>query len=160
MFFFHNNIHLEIINNDVAVIEISFLKSISVETEQCSLPTENSNQTDLQRQITTELREYLDGKRQIFTIPCAFTTGTPFQQSVWKNLTQIPYGQTWSYQQMAESINNPKAVRAVGGALNKNPISIIIPCHRVIGKDGSLTGFGSGLKTKKKLLELEQARFD
>jgi methylated-DNA-[protein]-cysteine S-methyltransferase len=82
--------------------------------------------------------------------------GTLFQKSVWQELLKIPYGKTINYGEMAERIGNPKACRAVGMANGKNPVSIIIPCHRVIGKDGSLTGFGGGIDVKKQLLELEQ----
>ena len=81
--------------------------------------------------------------------------GTDFQNRVWRALQRIPYGGTISYKQLAEEVGSPKAVRAVGAANGANPIPIIIPCHRVIGKDGSLTGFGGGLKLKRKLLELE-----
>lgn len=83
--------------------------------------------------------------------------GTPFQMQVWQALTTIPYGETWSYQDLANAIGNPKAVRAVGLANGKNPISVIVPCHRVIGKNGKLTGYAGGVERKKKLLSLEQA---
>ncbi len=104
--------------------------------------------------ILRQLAEYFAGKRQIFTAQLA-TRGTDFQKKVWKELQNIPYGQTASYGDIARRIGNIKACRAVGMANSKNPIPIIIPCHRVIGKDGSLTGFGGGLDLKKKLLELE-----
>jgi O-6-methylguanine DNA methyltransferase len=83
--------------------------------------------------------------------------GTPFQLKVWRALRNIPYGELVSYKTIAEAIGNPKAVRAVGGANARNPIPIIVPCHRCIGSDGSLTGFGGGLETKKRLIELEQS---
>ncbi|RQD69713.1 MAG: methylated-DNA--[protein]-cysteine S-methyltransferase [Tindallia sp. MSAO_Bac2] len=102
------------------------------------------------RQIT----EYFNAKRHKFDLPIDIT-GTPFQMGVWQALRSIPYGKVVSYGMIAEYIGNPKAVRAVGMANNKNPIAIIIPCHRVLGKDGHLTGFGSGMDVKQKLLELE-----
>ncbi len=103
-----------------------------------------------------QLDEYFAGIRTEFDLPLA-AKGTAFQQSVWQALCEIPYGETWSYQQLAEAIGNPKAVRAVGLANGKNPISIIVPCHRVIGKSGKLTGYAGGVETKRKLLQLENA---
>ncbi|GAB2592641.1 methylated-DNA--[protein]-cysteine S-methyltransferase [Nitrincola alkalisediminis] len=104
-----------------------------------------------------QLDEYFTGKRTSFTLPLA-AKGTAFQQSVWQVLCEIPYGETWSYQQIADAIGNPKAVRAVGLANGKNPISIIVPCHRVIGKSGKLTGYAGGLSRKASLLELEKMK--
>ena len=106
------------------------------------------------KQAKTELKEYFEGTRKEFSVPL-HTPGTEFQNSVWKILQHIPYGETRSYQQQAESLNKPKAVRAVASANGQNRISILIPCHRVIGKDGSLTGYGGGLERKKWLLEHE-----
>ncbi len=83
-------------------------------------------------------------------------TGTDFQNQVWHALTTIPYGETWSYQDLADAIGNPKAVRAVGMANGKNPISVVVPCHRVIGKSGKLTGYAGGVERKQRLLALEQ----
>ena len=101
-----------------------------------------------------QLQEYFDGERREFTVPF-HVTGTPFQLSVWNALTYIPYGSTKSYRDLAASIGCPKSIRAVGGANARNPISIIIPCHRVIGSDGSLTGYGGGLDRKAALLSFE-----
>jgi methylated-DNA-[protein]-cysteine S-methyltransferase len=101
-----------------------------------------------------QLREYFAGERKAFSLTLS-PRGTDFQRAVWSELRRIPYGETISYKQLAERIGKPKAVRAVGAANGANPIPIIIPCHRVIGNDGSLTGFGGGLPLKKKLLELE-----
>ena len=101
-----------------------------------------------------ELMEFLDGQRKEFTAITALH-GTPFQQSVWQALLEIPFGETVSYSTIAERIGNPKAVRAVGTAIGANPMLIIVPCHRVIGKNGSLTGFRGGLEMKAYLLELE-----
>jgi methylated-DNA-[protein]-cysteine S-methyltransferase len=101
-----------------------------------------------------QLREYFSGKRADFDLPLA-PDGTEFQRTVWRNLQDIPYGETISYGELAKRVGNPKASRAVGAANGKNPIPIVIPCHRVIGSTGKLTGFGGGLPTKEALLELE-----
>jgi methylated-DNA-[protein]-cysteine S-methyltransferase len=101
-----------------------------------------------------ELMEFLDGKRKDFTAATALH-GTPVQQSVWQALLEIPFGETVSYSMIAERIGNPKAVRAVGTAIGANPMLIVVPCHRVIGKNGSLTGFRGGLDMKVQLLDLE-----
>ena len=102
-----------------------------------------------------QLEEYFSGDRREFELPIS-AVGTEFQQQVWKALTTIPYGETWSYQDLANAIGNPKAVRAVGLANGKNPVSVIVPCHRVIGKNGKLTGYAGGVERKAKLLKLEQ----
>jgi methylated-DNA-[protein]-cysteine S-methyltransferase len=114
-------------------------------------------ETPVLKETARQMHEYLRGQRKEFELPLA-PQGTPFQLSVWKALQQIPYGETRSYKDIACAIGNPKAVRAVGGANHNNPISFIIPCHRVIGADGSMVGYGGGLELKKTLLELE-ARF-
>ena len=109
--------------------------------------------------VLTQLDAYCEGSLKSFNLILGQDLkiqGTDFQQKVWKELLKIPYGQTISYGQLAERIGNPNAFRAVGLANGKNPISIIIPCHRVIGKDGSLTGFGGGIDVKRQLLSLEQ----
>lgn len=102
-----------------------------------------------------EVIEYLNGKRRAFTLPLDLK-GTDFQLKVWRELLSIPYGETRTYKEIANNIGNPKACRAVGGALNKNPVLIVVPCHRVIGSNGGLVGFGGGLELKAKLLELER----
>ncbi len=109
-------------------------------------------------QIEKEANEYLDGKRKKFTVPL-LPSGTEFQQSVWKILQQITFGSTISYQELANKMNNPKATRAVATANGYNKIAFAIPCHRVIGSDGHLTGYGGGLGRKKFLIELEQSCF-
>jgi methylated-DNA-[protein]-cysteine S-methyltransferase len=103
-----------------------------------------------------QLREYFAGERTRFGLPLA-PKGTSFQRSVWSILEAIPYGETISYAELAQRVGNPKAARAVGSANGKNCIPIVIPCHRVIASDGTLGGFGGGLPTKAKLLELERA---
>jgi methylated-DNA-[protein]-cysteine S-methyltransferase len=101
-----------------------------------------------------QLTEYFAGTRREFDLPLRFQ-GTVFQTRVWRELTEIPYGQTWSYGELARRIDNPSASRAVGLANGRNPISILVPCHRVIGADGSLTGYGGGLERKRWLLAHE-----
>ena len=101
-----------------------------------------------------QLREYFVGKREQFDLPLA-PEGTEFQRGVWRRLQDIPYGETISYGELAKRVGNPKASRAVGAANGQNPIPIVIPCHRVIGANGKLTGFGGGLPIKEALLELE-----
>ena len=103
-----------------------------------------------------QLNEYFAGQRQTFDLPLA-PRGTDFQLAVWQALRSIPFGQTWSYAQLAAKIGKTSAMRAVGAANGRNPLPIIVPCHRVIGADGSLTGFGGGLPTKALLLRLEGA---
>ncbi|QDW67355.1 methylated-DNA--[protein]-cysteine S-methyltransferase [Luteimonas granuli] len=103
-----------------------------------------------------QLQEYFAGKRQRFDLPLS-PRGTEFQRTVWTTLAAIPYGDTWSYRDLARQIGRPTATRAVGAANGRNPLPIVLPCHRVIGADGSLTGFGGGLPTKRFLLELEGA---
>jgi len=101
-----------------------------------------------------QLEEYFAGQRAEFDLPLA-PAGTQFQRRVWAGLQAIPYGQTWSYGELASKIGQPTAVRAVGLANGRNPIAMVIPCHRVIGSDGSLTGYGGGLDRKRFLLDLE-----
>lgn len=109
----------------------------------------------LTKEAFAQLEEYLKGQRTAFTLPLR-PAGTPFQQRVWKALEEIPYGSTRTYAQIAALAGNPKACRAVGMANHNNPIAIFIPCHRVIGAGGALTGYAGGLELKKKLLELEK----
>jgi methylated-DNA-[protein]-cysteine S-methyltransferase len=101
-----------------------------------------------------QLDAYFNGTLEAFNLPLA-PVGTPFQEAVWSALLEIPYGELVSYKDIAEKIDNPKAERAIGGANNKNPISIIIPCHRVVGSNGSLVGYGGGLSVKQYLLSHE-----
>ncbi|MHC1756544.1 MAG: methylated-DNA--[protein]-cysteine S-methyltransferase [Methanosarcina sp.] len=106
------------------------------------------------REISRQLEEYFAGKLKSFDVKLA-PEGTEFQKSVWKALCEVPYGETRTYKDIAVSIGNPKAYRAVGLANNRNPIAIIVPCHRVIGANGKLTGYASGLDVKEFLLRLE-----
>lgn len=112
-------------------------------------------ETALLAEAAKQLKEYLAGKRIAFELNL-LPEGTPFQQKVWQVLRTIPYGETFTYKQTAEAAGNPKACRAVGMANNKNPLAIFIPCHRVIGSNGKLVGYGGGLNVKEKLLQLEE----
>jgi len=117
------------------------------------------NNSDVLDQAKSQLKEYFNYQRKIFDIP-VLTVGTDFQKSVWVALIKIPFGETASYLNLAKSISNDKAVRAVGSANGANAISIIIPCHRIIASDGGLGGYAGGLKTKEKLLSLENDLFN
>lgn len=109
----------------------------------------------LLRQAARELEEYFAGTRRTFTFPLS-AAGTPFQQRVWEALRAIPYGETRTYGQIAATVGNPRASRAVGMANNRNPIAIVVPCHRVVGSNGALVGYAGGLTVKQTLLELEK----
>lgn len=146
MIYTYGNISLAIGTGDDRLLALDFIPNQSA----------TKPRSPLEQLIKQQLDEYFKGKRQSFQIPLRFA-GTPFQVTVWNALLDIPYGKTETYGQLAARIGRPKAYRAVGNALNRNPIGIIVPCHRVLGSDGSLTGFGGGLETKKFLLELEQA---
>lgn len=112
-------------------------------------------ETPLLRRTAAQISEYLEGKRKIFDVPLQ-PEGTEFARRVWDALLTIPYGETRSYGQIAALIGNPKASRAVGRANGQNPLSILIPCHRVVGSNGTLTGYAGGLEMKKALLSLER----
>lgn len=105
-----------------------------------------------------QLLEYFDQKRQHFDLPIDLI-GTPFQQEVWHTLLQIPFGENTTYSALAEQINHPKAIRAVANAVGRNPLMIVVPCHRVLGKNGRLTGFRGGLPLKRQLLQLEKIAY-
>ena len=113
-------------------------------------------ETALIAECRNQLDEYFAGKRKFFDLPLA-PKGTTFQQKVWSALQEIPYGEVCTYKDIAVAIYNPKGCQAVGGANGKNPIAIIIPCHRVIGKNGKLVGYAGGMENKKFLLELEKS---
>lgn len=117
-------------------------------------PIPKTKETPLLLEAKKQLEEYFNGVRKDFDLPLD-TAGTPFQEAVWQALRTIPYGKTASYKDIAVAIGNPKAVRAVGGANNRNPISIITPCHRVIGITGKLVGYGGGMDAKEYLLRME-----
>lgn len=140
------NISLYLVATETHLINIQF-----TQPQKALLQT-----TELLSMATIQLDEYFQGKRTTFSLPFKLT-GTPFQLAIWKELQNIPYGQTTSYKEIAQKINKPKAYRAVGMANNKNPLPIIIPCHRVIGSNGKLIGYAGGLKLKNYLLELEKS---
>ena len=134
---------LEVTANDDGITAIRFVDAIG-----SSAPSEI---TDL---ACAQLKAYFAGTLTTFTLPLA-AQGTAFQQQVWQALSDIPFGETRSYGDIAKAINNPKGVRAVGLANGKNPIAIVVPCHRVIGANGTLTGYAGGLERKAKLLTIE-----
>ncbi len=114
-------------------------------------------ETSLIRRAFAQLEEYFCGERTVFDLPLD-ARGTPFQRRCWQALLEIPYGQTRTYAQQAQAVGSPRAYRAVGMANHRNPLPVLIPCHRVVGADGSLTGYAGGLEIKRKLLEIEQSR--
>lgn len=138
------NISLEIITENDKLKGINFVESYKEITEDDSF----------QKEIKKELMEYFEGKRKVFEIPLE-VEGTEFQKKVWTEMAKIPFGEKISYGELAEKSGSPKGARAVGLACNKNKIPIIIPCHRVVGKNGNLTGFAGGLDIKAQLLKLE-----
>ena len=115
---------------------------------------EPNQPTALSAEVYRQLQEYFAGKRTVFTVPYALN-GTSFQQAVWTQIAKIPYGQTAAYKDIAQAIDKPRAFQATGRAVGANPLAIIIPCHRVIGSKGELTGYAFGLEMKKSLLNLE-----
>ncbi|PQB02961.1 methylated-DNA--[protein]-cysteine S-methyltransferase [Aureitalea marina] len=123
-------------------------------TEKSITPTNTSPSEELQKAIE-QIRDYFDGKRSSFDLALA-PKGTDFQRKVWQELINIPYGKTISYQELANRLGDPLVIRAAASANGRNPIAVIIPCHRVIGSDGSLTGYAGGLHRKKWLVEHEQ----
>lgn len=129
-------------------------KVIELSVSAASCPNNIGNPNSLSDFTFTQIEQYLAGKRRLFDVPICLR-GTSFQLSVWQALMQIPYGQTRTYGEIANIIGNPRASRAVGMANNKNPICIIVPCHRVIGANGGLVGYAAGLDIKKMLLNIE-----
>ncbi len=135
---------LKIVSDGRAVKEVSFFDDKALKNEPDSITDEAEKQ----------LKEYFEGRRKSFDLPLSLE-GTPFRKKVWNELCNIPYGTTVSYKYIAQKINC-RAARPIGGANNKNPVVIVVPCHRVIGEGGSLTGYGGGLWRKEALLELER----
>lgn len=150
VYFYRTEIgRIGIVENGTAIIDLYF--------NEKELPSDiESKETDLLKEAGKQLQDYISGKRKEFELPLA-PVGTNFQQRVWKALQEIPFGETRSYGEIAKSIGQPTAARAVGMANNKNPILIFIPCHRVIGANGSLVGYAGGLEVKKHLLAMEKA---
>ncbi len=148
-FFYETNIgQIGIEENGRAITNIYFSK-------EADSPTDDLKETDLLKEAKAQLDEYFAGKRKSFDLPLA-PDGTAFQHRVWRALQEIPYGETRSYGEIARAIGSDKAARAVGMANNRNPIPIIIPCHRVVGANGKLVGYGGGLEIKAQLLDLEK----
>ncbi|KAF1067997.1 MAG: Methylated-DNA--protein-cysteine methyltransferase, constitutive [Pseudomonas citronellolis] len=143
---------LTLIANDTALVGVLWEHELAGRVDLT--PRERNDSHPILCEAERQLREYFAGERQSFDLPLEFI-GSPFQKQVWAQLVRIPFGQTRSYREIAELIGNPKAVRAVGAANGRNPLSIIAPCHRVIGTNGKLTGFAGGLDAKALLLALE-----
>lgn len=149
IYFYNSEIgRIRIADNGTAITELNF--DNDTQTHDIDL-----NKTSLVKEAIEQLDEYFAGRLKEFTLP-VMPSGTPFQIKVWKALQQIPYGETRSYKEIAQFIGQEKACRAVGMANNKNPIAIIIPCHRVIGSTGKLIGYAGGLHIKRFLLDLEK----
>ena len=147
-FVYNSPIGLLLIRSDEgAITEVSFAGDDSVSA--------SGSECDALSKCVAEFDLYFEGKLKEFTVPLKLI-GTDFRKKCWEALQTIPYGETINYKQLAEKVGNPKASRAVGGANHHNPIVVIVPCHRVIGANGSLTGFGGGLDKKQFLLELEK----
>ncbi|MCB2355571.1 methylated-DNA--[protein]-cysteine S-methyltransferase [Clostridium estertheticum] len=136
-----------IVENGIAITQMNFARKMPEGI--------NINETVLLKKANKQLQEYFSGKRKTFDLPLA-PSGTDFQQKVWSSLLEIPYGKTNSYKDIAKNVGNINAARAVGMANSKNPIFILIPCHRVIGANGKLVGYAGGLSVKEKLLEIEK----
>ncbi|MDP3114273.1 MAG: methylated-DNA--[protein]-cysteine S-methyltransferase [Candidatus Cloacimonadaceae bacterium] len=147
MIYTHDNICLKIEIKDEVIVGIDFCS----EGDCVASPIGTALESDIHLQFG----EYFEGRREDFALPYLLQ-GTHFQLSVWQALEEIPYAQTVSYSSIAQQIGNPKAVRAVGGAVGSNPLPLIIPCHRVIGKNGAIVGFRGGTDIKQALLNLEQ----
>jgi len=143
---------------DIFIADNANTNDININDTQPNITESNITQileTQLIKDAAMQLNEYLFGERMVFDVPLA-PIGTEFQKKVWTALCEIPYGETRSYKQIAQAINNPLACRGVGGANNKNPIMFMIPCHRVIGANGSLVGYAEGLDLKQRLLNMEK----
>jgi methylated-DNA-[protein]-cysteine S-methyltransferase len=152
IFYYNTKIgRIGIEENGIAITKLDFInKDVQEEIIE-------KNETALLREAIKQLNEYLDGNRSSFDLQLE-PKGTEFQRKVWNALKEIPYGETRSYGEIAKVIGNEKASRAVGMANNKNPIAIIVPCHRVIGANGKLVGYAGGLDIKEKLLNLEKKK--
>ena len=136
-------------------IKIGYADGKILSLQKCNSPGSQNQPCALADVAAEQLKEYFAGVRKTFDLPIKLC-GTPFQMRVWQQLQKIPYGQTRTYKQIAEAVGSPKACRAVGMANHNNPIAIIVPCHRVIGSNGLLTGYAGGLDFKQYLLNLEK----
>ncbi|WP_235811007.1 methylated-DNA--[protein]-cysteine S-methyltransferase [Aequorivita aquimaris] len=154
-----NRSHDDYVDTPIGILMLSFnekfeLVSAIFPKDEITLPVANGLGSVKIQRVKKQFEEYFNGTRKTFDIPLS-PEGTEFQKKVWTELLNIPYGETTTYQQMANKLGDPKVIRAAASANGKNPISIVIPCHRVIGSDGSLTGYAGGLHRKKWLLEHE-----
>lgn len=149
---------IAILGDDHGLLEVAFQQGKAAATIQDGFEAVSANSPDYFKATKMQLMEYFKGQRQSFSLPLA-QHGTPFQMKVWQALTTIEFGRTINYGQLAKRINNPKAVRAVGTANGANKLAIIVPCHRVIGANKTLTGYAGGMGLKAKLLMLEGAQF-
>jgi methylated-DNA-[protein]-cysteine S-methyltransferase len=150
-------LHYEYLESPIGIVEICASDKAIESIYFVDVKHNPSAPNALTKLAAEQLAAYFDGTLTQFSLPIS-AIGTTFQQNVWQALTQIPYGETCSYADIATRLQNPKAVRAVGAANGKNPISIVVPCHRVIGASGKLTGYAGGLHRKSWLLALEQRR--
>jgi len=148
------NIYVQYIQTPVGLLEISADDTSITSVYFANEKTKKENPSSLTNLCATQLKDFFDGKRNDFTLPLR-PAGTTFQIQVWNELQKIPFGRTISYMELARRLGDEKKIRAAGTANGRNPIPIIIPCHRVIGSDGSLVGYGGGLDKKKWLLEFE-----
>ncbi|MGO9242443.1 MAG: methylated-DNA--[protein]-cysteine S-methyltransferase [Bryobacteraceae bacterium] len=139
---------------DGALVRASFASSLNVPPGDWPGEWRRDPASPVLGDAVRQLREYFAGQREVFTVPLR-PSGTPFQLRVWHALEQIPYGHTRTYLDLARALGSPGAMRAVGAANGRNPLPIFVPCHRVIGANGSLTGYGGGLEVKRALLQLE-----
>jgi AraC family transcriptional regulator of adaptative response/methylated-DNA-[protein]-cysteine methyltransferase len=148
--------------NEAGLRLLYFYSDESVSTKSVRYPmmaNAINRPNEIISQTISELTEYFEGRRKEFTVPL-YLDGTDFQKMVWQQLINIPYGTTWSYQQLANELNMPSSTRVVANANGANKIAIIIPCHRVIGSNGKLTGYSGGLDKKQKLLEIERQKLN
>lgn len=148
-------IHYGYVDSSIGTVEIGVSAQSVTILEFVDHPRQTAtHESQVLHKAMEQVKAYFEGRLKVFDLPLDMA-GTPFQQSVWQALLDIPFGRTASYQQIADAVGNPKAVRAVGAANGQNPVSIIVPCHRIIGKNGSLTGYGGGIWRKEWLLRHE-----
>lgn len=143
-----------LVENGKGISAVEHLETETSESRKAALGEAQEKDTPLLMEASRQLTEYFQGERQTFRLPLD-TSGTPFQEKVWAALREIPYGEVRTYKEIAVKAGSPKAVRAVGMANNRNPLSILSPCHRVIGSNGALVGYAGGLQVKEFLLNLE-----
>ena len=139
---------MELVSDGTALVRACFVEQTDTRTSETD---------EIEQLAAQQLREYFDGQRTEFTVPLK-PSGTPFQRMVWEQLEHIPYGQTISYGEVAAAIGKPQAARAVGMACGRNPIWIFLPCHRVVGRNGELTGYAGGLMRKRWLIDWERQK--